>query len=104
MQLEGRLKLDEPVEYNVHKETGELSFLLTERTRRLLRRFRTSLDGAGYEVEKDEAWVVVWPPLPLSVRIRLHRITVDQRQHSDVGSVVPNFLRRPKLVTMREGQ
>ena len=47
MQLTGRLKLDEPVEYMY--ESGQLYFSLTEATMRLLRRFRTSLDAAGYD-------------------------------------------------------
>ena len=73
LKLDGRLKLDEPVEYDVTDE-GELSFSLTDSTKRLLRRFRTSLDAAGYDGDADTAHVVVWPPLPLSVRIRLLRV------------------------------
>ena len=38
-------------------------------------RFRTSLDAAGYDGATDNAWVVVCPPLPLSVRIVLKRVT-----------------------------
>ena len=79
LQLSGRLELDEPVEYAVHP-SGELNFSLTERTLRLLRRFRTSMESAGYEPDTDQAWVVVWPPLPLSIRIRLDRAEVDDEQ------------------------
>ncbi len=77
MQLTGRLKLDEPVEYMY--ESGQLYFSLTEATMRLLRRFRTSLDAAGYDADTDTSWVVVWPPLPLSVRIRLDRTEQTSR-------------------------
>lgn len=70
--LSGRmLNVDEPVTYTF--VDGRLSFELSEETKRTLRRFRTSLEGAGYDGELDESWVVVWPPLPLSVRIRLKR-------------------------------
>uniref|UniRef100_A0A7S3EZR3 Uncharacterized protein n=1 Tax=Haptolina ericina TaxID=156174 RepID=A0A7S3EZR3_9EUKA len=71
--LSGRLNLDEPVNYQFHR-SGELSFELTEATKRILRRFRTTLDAAGYDGSSDTSWVVVWPPLPLSVRIRLNRV------------------------------
>ena len=100
LQLEGRLQLDEPIEYSIHAESGELSFSLTESTRRLLRRFHTSLDAAGYEADEDVAWVVVWPPLPLSIRIRLNRITAEEgRRISEVGHAVRRFWQRPKLAT-----
>ena len=73
LQLRGRLELDEPVEYDI-SETGQLSFSLTDSTKRLLRRFRTSLDAAAYDSDADTAQVTVWPPLPLAVRINLHRV------------------------------
>ena len=50
-----------------------MQFSLTEATLRLLRRFRTSLERAGYDPDTDTSWVVVWPPLPLSIRVRLDR-------------------------------
>ena len=71
--MRGRLNLDEPVSYQF--DDGKLSFELTEATHRILRRFRTTLDAAGYDGATDNAWVVVWPPLPLSVRIQLKRVT-----------------------------
>ena len=97
LMLSGRLNLDEPVSYSF-SESGELRFELTEATQRLLRRFRTTLDAAGYDGGTDTSWVVVWPPLPLSVRIRLKRIedtsrrrwglSIPKRWRSRVGEVV----------------
>ena len=71
--MSGRLNLDEPVSYHFEASSGEMSFELTDATRRLLRRFRTTLDAAGYDGSTDTSWVVVWPPLPLSMRINLNR-------------------------------
>ena len=84
LQLMGRLSLDEPVQYEF-SPSGELSFSLTESTLALLRRFRTTLNSAGYEAQTDTSYVDVWPPLPLSIRIRLDRrsddgISVSQRR------------------------
>jgi len=75
LAMEGALNLDEPVQYEI-EPSGELKFTLTSATHRILRRFRTSLCGAGYDKESDTAHVTVWPPLPLSVvrraRTKLH--------------------------------
>lgn len=70
--MSGRLNLDEPVRYDITPE-GQLHFELTDTTHRILRRFRTTLDAAGYDAATDTSWVVVWPPLPMSVRIQLKR-------------------------------
>jgi len=72
IMLSGRLMIDEPVSYSFSE--GKLSFELSQATKRLLRRFRTSLEAAGYDGRTDTSWVDVWPPLPLSVRIRLSRV------------------------------
>jgi len=71
--LSGRLKLDEPIEYSIDQSNGDLSFEINDRTKKLLRRFRTSLTGAGYNPVTDTARVTVCPPLPVSVRIQLER-------------------------------
>lgn len=94
LQLQGRLQLDEPVEYDITDE-GKLSFALTNSTKQLLRRFRTSLDAAAYDMSDDTAHVVVWPPLPLSVTIKLQR--VPSREPSKLaaameGARMPTFL------------
>lgn len=86
LKLSGRLQLDEPVEYAVHA-SGALDFSLTERTQRLLRRFRTSMCSAGYDGVRDSAWVVVWPPLPLSIKIRLQR----EVEAATMGASVANL-------------
>ena len=72
IMISGRLHLDEPVRYSFSPE-GQLKFELTDTTHRILRRFRTTLDAAGYDGATDTSWVVVWPPLPLSIRIQLKR-------------------------------
>ena len=90
LQLEGRLELDEPVEYDISDE-GQLSFSLTDSTKRLLRRFRTSLDAAAYDGADDTAHVVVWPPLPLSVSIKLQR--VQSREPSKLTARMPSFIK-----------
>jgi len=94
LQLQGRLQLDEPVEYDITDE-GKLSFALTNSTKQLLRRFRTSLDAAAYDMSDDTAHVVVWPPLPLSVTIKLQR--VPSREPSKLaaaleGARMPTFI------------
>ena len=71
--LVGRLNIDDEITYNVDTE-GKFTFELSEGTKRLLRRFRTSICGAGYESTTDKAYVEVWPPLPLSIRINLQRL------------------------------
>lgn len=87
LQLNGRLELDEPVEYEI-TDTGDLSFVLTSATKRLLRRFRTSLDAAAYDGDSDTAHVIVWPPLPLSVRIKLQRVKERQIIYGSVSSLL----------------
>jgi len=77
LAMEGALNLDEPVDYDV-EPSGELKFTLTNATHRILKRFRTSLCGAGYDTDSDTAHVTVWPPLPMSVRLRLGRTQRDQ--------------------------
>ena len=78
LQLRGRLNIDQTVEYTMD-QSGQLSFHLTEATQRLLRRFRTRLAEAGYDAKTDTSWVVVFPPLPFSVNIRLNRRLSDDQ-------------------------
>ncbi|KAL3928221.1 MAG: hypothetical protein SGPRY_002484 [Prymnesium sp.] len=77
LHMRGRLNLnDEPVEYTVDPSSGQLSFTLSQRTRSILRQFRTSLVAAGYDPQNDVASVTIWPPLPVSIPIRLQRDAV----------------------------
>ena len=82
--MEGRLNLDEPVDYSIDGEDGHLNFSLTDATVRMLRRFRTSLDAAGYDADTDTSWVVVWPPLPFSIRMKLPRIDRDPQRRLEM--------------------
>ena len=51
--LSGRLNIDDEIEYDVDETTGKFTFQLSEATQRLLRRFRTSICGAGYDESTD---------------------------------------------------
>ena len=79
--LSGKLNVDEPVEYSI-QSNGDVSFEINDRTKELLRRFRTSLISAGYDPVTDTARVVVCPPLPVSVRIQLERTHAAPRRES----------------------
>mmetsp|Transcript_11677 Transcript_11677/g.28437 ORF Transcript_11677/g.28437 Transcript_11677/m.28437 type:complete len:158 (+) Transcript_11677:3-476(+) len=74
VRLSGALTLDEPLQWGVSRETGELFFVLSERTKRLLRRLGVTLREAYYAAPSDEAVVVVSPPLIPSIRIQLSRL------------------------------
>lgn len=95
LQLQGRLQLDEPVEYDI-SDDGKLSFVLTNSTKQLLGRFRTSLDAAAYDMSDDTAHVVVWPPLPLSVTIKLQRVVPSREPRKLAaameGARIPTFI------------
>ena len=78
LQLQGALNIDEPVAYRI-SSTGELSFELTDATQAVLKRFRTSLIAAGFDPDTDGAYVIVWPPLPIPIRIRLYRLLADEK-------------------------
>jgi len=77
LQLVGLISLDEPVQYDFEvKDVPQ--FTLTEDTHRVMRKFRTSLVSLGYERERDMPWVVVRPPLPVPVCIRLKREQISK--------------------------
>ena len=80
LQLVGLIKLDEPVVYDF-EEKEEPEFSLTEATHRIMRRFRTSLQEIGYDKKTDTPWVVVRPPLPVPVCIRLAREPSEHCEH-----------------------
>lgn len=76
LEIEGRLKIDEVLDYHV-KPCGALSFVMTERLERVLSRFRTSLIEVGYDNILDIPYVVVSPPIPTKIRIPLSRQADD---------------------------
>ena len=78
----GLLRLDDKIRYTVCDMTGKISFVLTEHTKRVLRRFGTRLGSVGYDSERDEARLEVHPPLPFSLTLQFERVfeTMDKRE------------------------
>lgn len=72
--IRGVLKLDDSISYAVDEATGKISFILTEKTKRVLRRFGTKLGSVGYDADRDEAQLVVKPPLPMSITLFFKRV------------------------------
>ena len=72
--IRGVLKLDDSISYAVDEVTGKISFVLTEKTKRVLRRFGTRLGSVGYDSERDEACLEVKPPLPMSITLFFKRV------------------------------
>lgn len=72
--IRGILKLDDFIRYAVDEVTGKISFALTEKTKRVLQRFGTRLGNVGYDSERDEAWLEVKPPLPMSINLPFRRV------------------------------
>mmetsp|Transcript_17445 Transcript_17445/g.33105 ORF Transcript_17445/g.33105 Transcript_17445/m.33105 type:complete len:163 (+) Transcript_17445:234-722(+) len=72
--IHGVLKLDDSISYAVDEVTGKISFVLTEKTKRVLRRFGTRLGSVGYDAERDEARLEVKPPLPVSITLLFKRV------------------------------
>lgn len=70
--IHGVLKLDDSIRYTVD-EMGKISFVLTDKTKRILRRFGTRLGSVGYDAELDEARLEVQPPLPVSIILSFKR-------------------------------
>ena len=72
--IRGVLKLDDSIEYTVDEATRKISFVLTDKTKRLLRRFGTRLGSVGYDPDRDEARLEVQPPLPMSITLFFQRV------------------------------
>ena len=101
LNLSGRLKIVEPVQYAMDEDTGIFQFTLSPATKRILRKFRTSLCNAGWISDTDTAWVEVWPPLPVPIRIRLQRlqrerVSVRPRVTARVREVCMSWSRRAR--------
>eukprot|EP00304_Pavlova_gyrans_P015798 CAMPEP_0206032670 /NCGR_PEP_ID=MMETSP1466-20131121/100_1 /ASSEMBLY_ACC=CAM_ASM_001126 /TAXON_ID=44452 /ORGANISM="Pavlova gyrans, Strain CCMP608" /LENGTH=165 /DNA_ID=CAMNT_0053406805 /DNA_START=19 /DNA_END=516 /DNA_ORIENTATION=+ len=73
LRLAGALTLHEALQYGSREGSGELYFILGERTRKLLGRLGVTLRSAEYTPDTDSATVVVAPPLVPAVRICLGR-------------------------------
>jgi hypothetical protein len=72
VKMRGALDLDDTVGFSVDDD-GELRAELSDSTRTLLRRVRTSIHALHYDDATDVATVTVQPPLPLPVTISLAR-------------------------------
>lgn len=76
LRIKGRiLNINDTVRYHLD-EDGNLEFSLSEKTKRILRRFRTSLSSVEYCNETDTPRVVVNPPISRKVCMDLKR-TID---------------------------
>lgn len=77
LRLRGALALDDRIAVSFARDDATTALTLHPgpRTRRLLRRARTSLGAARYDARTDTASVVVHPPLLLApVRFELRRV------------------------------
>lgn len=71
--IRGVLRLDDLVEYTTCHESGKINFNLSTKTKRILKRFRTSLGHVAYDEGKDEATLEVRPPLPMPITLLFKR-------------------------------
>lgn len=72
--IDGMLKINDHIKYQVQPTTGEFSFNLSNTTKRVLKRFRTSVSDAKYCSKTDTPSIQVKPPLPTKINLRLKRI------------------------------
>lgn len=72
--IDGMLKINDQIKYQVQPTTGEFSFNLSNTTKRVLKRFRTSVSHAKYCSKTDTPSIQVKPPLPTKINLRLKRI------------------------------
>mmetsp|Transcript_8287 Transcript_8287/g.17687 ORF Transcript_8287/g.17687 Transcript_8287/m.17687 type:complete len:194 (+) Transcript_8287:148-729(+) len=76
LSINGILQLNELIYYDIDQGSGTFAFDLSEMTKQILRKFRTSLVMVKYCQESDSPVVVVRPPLPTNIELRLKRRTV----------------------------
>lgn len=72
--IRGVLKLEDSISYAVDEVSGEITFVLTEKTERVLRRFGTRLGDVGYDAERDEARLEIKSPLPVPITLFFKRV------------------------------
>lgn len=70
--IDGLLQVKDLISYNID-QNGEFAFELSEKTNGILKRFRTTLVKVKYSREDDTPTVVVRPPLPTNIQLRLKR-------------------------------
>lgn len=71
--IDGMLQVKDVISYRMDQQSGDLSFILSDETERILRKFRTRLGKATYCSETDTPSIVVSPPLPASINLKLER-------------------------------
>jgi hypothetical protein len=71
--INGVLGIKDTIHYKVDQQSGELSFSLSERTKMVLKRFRTKLLKVTYCPQKDMPSIIVRPPLPMNLTLHLNR-------------------------------
>ena len=79
--VDGVLEIDEIMDYQV-RPSGAFSLILPDRLQQVLNRFRTKLVDFGYDRVNDLPFVVVSPPIPTKIHIRLLRDHGEQNVES----------------------
>ena len=72
--IDGMLKINDQIKYEVQPATGELVFYLSDTTKGILKRFRTSVSHATYCPITDAPSIQIKPPLPTKLNLRLKRM------------------------------
>ena len=72
LSLWGHINLEDEVQYAFH-EDGSLHVELGDKTRKMLRRTRSTLKALTYDPSTDVAIVRVAPPIIPQVSLRMHR-------------------------------
>lgn len=73
LTIDGILQLNDFIYYEIDQGNGNFAFNLSEMTKRILKKFRTSLVMVKYCKESDSPVVIVRPPLPTNIELRLKR-------------------------------
>jgi hypothetical protein len=76
LQITGMLAIDEIIPYSTDL-AGRLSFTLSEKTKEILRKFKTKLLEAGYDPRTDEPYFKVAPYVLPALKIRMGRLNKE---------------------------
>ena len=74
LMVNGKMKLNEPVQYEFDNSNGKLTFVVSEQLKSKMKRYLTSLQEVGYDSATDTPYVKVLPPLPAAIKIFLKRV------------------------------
>ena len=72
--IDGMLKINDQIKYEMQPATGELVFHLSDTTKGILKRFRTSVSHATYCPRTDTPSIQIKTPLPRKMNLRLKRM------------------------------